>query len=119
MIVASNELIRIEVEQAEIPWIKVFCQREVKEFFQCSVEEKIEIFRVIDIIERQMDDYFAPDKINIASFGNMLPQVHWHVMARFENDSYFPQPMWGEKQREALLNLPNFDVFYQNLRELF
>jgi diadenosine tetraphosphate (Ap4A) HIT family hydrolase len=39
------------------------------------------------------------DKINIASFGNLLPQVHWHIMARFETDSYFPEPMWGQKQR--------------------
>ena len=115
MIISSNELMRVEVEKAEIPWLKVFCQREVKEFFQCSVEEKAEIFRVIDIIERQMDCYFSPDKINIASFGNMLPQVHWHVMARFENDSYFPQPMWGEKQRESTLELPSFDDFYKNL----
>lgn len=118
MIITSNDLIRVEVEKAEIPWLIIFCQREVKEFFQCNDAEKIEIFRVIDIIERQMNLYFEPMKINIASFGNMLPQVHWHVMARFENDSYFPQPMWGEKQRVAALNLPNFDVFYQNLREL-
>lgn len=119
MIVFSNELIRVEVERAEIPWLKVFCQREVKEFFQCSVEEKTEIFRVIDIIERRMNGYFSPNKINIASFGNMLPQVHWHVMARFENDSYFPQPMWGEEQRESTLELPSFDVFYKNLGGLF
>jgi hypothetical protein len=35
--------------------------------------------------------YFNADKINIASFGNLLPQVHWHIMARFETDSYFPE----------------------------
>ncbi|HIF88454.1 MAG TPA: HIT family protein [Candidatus Thioglobus sp.] len=118
MIIFSNESIRVEVEDAEIPWLTVFCQRGVKEFFQCSAEEKIEIFRVIDIIERQMDSYFSPDKINIASFGNMLPQVHWHVMARFAGDSYFPQPMWGEKQRESTLELPSSDVFYQDLGDL-
>jgi hypothetical protein len=38
--------------------------------------------------------YFNADKIDIASFGNLLPQVHWHIMARFETDSYFPEPMW-------------------------
>ena len=118
MIIFSNTLIRVEVEEAEIPWLKIFNQRKVKEFFQCSTDEKNEIFRVIDIIERQMNLYFEPEKINIASFGNMLPQVHWHVMARFEADSYFPQPMWGEKQRAATLTLPSFEVFYQNLREL-
>lgn len=118
MIIFENTVLRVEVENAEIPWLKVFNNREVKEFFQCSAEEKSEIFRVIDIIEKEMSDYFSPDKINIASFGNMLPQVHWHVMARFEGDSYFPQPMWAEKQRDSILNLPSFDVFYQNLRDL-
>jgi diadenosine tetraphosphate (Ap4A) HIT family hydrolase len=48
-----------------------------------------------------MLSYFNADKINIASFGNLLPQVHWHIMARFETDSYFPEPMWGQKQRAA------------------
>lgn len=33
-------------------------------------------------------------------------------MARFEEDSYFPEPMWGEKQREAKLKLPSFNNFY-------
>ncbi len=118
MIIFSNTLIRLEVEESEIPWLKVFCQNQVKEFFQCSAEEKAEIFRVIDIIEKEMNRYFSPNKINIASFGNMLPQVHWHVMARFTDDSYFPMPMWGEKQRESTLDLPSFDIFYQHLKEL-
>jgi hypothetical protein len=48
--------------------------------------------------------------VNIASFGNLLPQVHWHIMARFETDSYFPEPMWGQKQRAAQLDLPSFEV---------
>ena len=118
MIIFDNALIRVEVESSEVPWLIVFNQREVKEFFQCSVEEKNEIFRVVGIIEKQMHGYFSPDKINIASFGNMLPQVHWHVMARFEGDSYYPQPMWGEKQRVSEVTLPSFDIFYQNLRDL-
>jgi diadenosine tetraphosphate (Ap4A) HIT family hydrolase len=62
-------------------------------------------------VERAMIDYFAPDKINMASFGNYVPKVHIHVMARFETDSHFPEPMWGEKQREARLSLPDFKGF--------
>jgi diadenosine tetraphosphate (Ap4A) HIT family hydrolase len=41
----------------------------------------------------------APLKINLASFGNMTPHLHWHVIARFEWDSHFPQPIWGTRQR--------------------
>ena len=53
----------------------------------------------------------------MASFANMLPKVHIHVMARFEDDSYFPNPMWGEKLREAKLNLPDENEFYEKVRE--
>ena len=64
-----------------------------------------------------MLDYFQPDKINIASFANYLPQVHWHIMARFAYDSHFPEPIWGRKQREADLDLPPMDRFVERLRE--
>ena len=53
----------------------------------------------------------------MASFANILPRVHLHVMARYQNDSYFPNPMWGEKQREAKLELPEFELFYAKLQK--
>jgi diadenosine tetraphosphate (Ap4A) HIT family hydrolase len=62
-----------------------------------------------------MKYYYNPTKINMASFANMLPRVHIHVMARFENDSYFPNPMWGEKVREGNLKLPSEDEFYKKV----
>ncbi len=111
----SNDLIFIEIHESEVPWLKVFTQRTLKEFSQCSVEEKVEIWRVLDIIERLMLKYYQADKINIASFGNMFPHVHWHITARFKNDSYFPEPMWGTRQRESTLTLPPFDPFAQKL----
>ncbi|MDP2894729.1 MAG: HIT family protein, partial [Sulfurimonas sp.] len=56
-----------------------------------------------------------PTKINMASFANMLPRVHIHVMARFKDDSYFPNPMWGEKLRESDLQLPCEEEFYRRV----
>jgi diadenosine tetraphosphate (Ap4A) HIT family hydrolase len=38
---------------------------------------------------------FAPDKLNVAALGNMVPQLHVHVIARFRNDSAWPRPVWG------------------------
>ena len=113
----ENELASVEIEPSEIPWVKVFTKRKIKEFCECSADEKIEIFRIIDITENLMLDYFKADKINIASFGNILPHVHWHIMARFETDSHFPDPMWGAKQREPQLDLPSFEVFFTQLGE--
>ena len=118
MRVYENDLIFIEVEKSEIPWLKIFTQKPYKEFSDCPKDVKEEIWRTLDIIEKQMLSYYNPTKINIASFGNFLPHVHFHIMARFEQDSYFPEPMWGEKQRNASLNLKSFDRFLEILNPL-
>ena len=114
-IIYQNELIKLEIEPFEIPWLKIFTQLPIKEFSQCNTETKLEILRVLDICEKEMLSYFNPDKINIASFGNYLPHVHFHIQARFKNDSYFPEPTWGKKQRESQIALKDINKFYENL----
>ena len=111
----KNDLIRIEVEDSEIPWLKIFAQDSCKEMTDCDQETKQQIWSLLDLIEREMLDYFKPEKINIASFANYVPQVHWHIMARFKDDSFFPEPMWGVKQREANLSFPDMDIFIEQL----
>lgn len=102
----DHPLYFIEIHESEIPWLKVFIRRPVREFSECTPEEKAAVWKALDVIEKAMLAYYRPEKINIASFGNMLPQVHWHIMARFKEDSYFPEPMWGKRQRKAALELP-------------
>lgn len=114
-IIYKNSLVRVETENFEIPWLKIFTQKEIKEFSGCDQETKLEILRCLDICEKEMLDYFQPDKINIASFGNYMPHVHFHIQSRFKEDSYFPEPTWGSKQRDAKLDLPNFEEFYKIL----
>jgi len=113
----QNETVRIEVEGSEIPWLKVFTQHPYKEMSDCDAKTKQQIWWLLDLIEVEMLNYFKPDKINIASFANYLPQVHWHIMARYKDDSFFPEPMWGKKQREAKLQLPPMDIFIEKLLE--
>ncbi len=54
---------------------------------------------VVNIVEHAMRRVLVPDKINLASFGNQVPHVHWHVIPRFSNDSRFPMPIWALRQR--------------------
>jgi diadenosine tetraphosphate (Ap4A) HIT family hydrolase len=115
----KNDLIKIEIEPSEIPWLKIFTNEPIKEFSECNAETKQEIWKYLDLIEKEMISYFKPEKINIASFGNYVPHVHFHVMARFKEDSFFPEPMWGKKQREAKLDLPSFDDFYEKIKKKF
>ena len=113
----KNEYINIQIEQSEIPWLKIFTNENLKELSDCSIQVKKEIFEKLDIIEKEMIKYYNPEKINIASFGNYVPHVHFHIMARFKEDSFFPEPMWGKKQRDTNLDLPCFKTFCEDLKE--
>ena len=114
-VIYENENIRIEIEESEIPWLKIFTQYPYKEMSEVPAHIKLEIYDLLDRIEKEMIAYFNPDKINIASFGNYVPHVHWHIMARFKEDSCFPEPMWGKKQRNAILDLPSAAIFFKEL----
>ena len=114
----ENENIRVEVEESEIPWLKIFTKKSYREMSEVPSNIKMEMYELLDIIEKEMLSYYNPTKINIASFGNYLPHVHWHIMARFKEDSYFPEPMWGKKQREANISLPSFNKFLKNIENL-
>jgi len=116
-LIYENKTVRIEVEESEIPWLKIFTQDHYREMSEVPVPVKQEIYELLDLIEKEMLHYYTPKKINIASFGNYMPHVHWHIMARFEEDSYFPEPMWGTKQRESSLSLPSFDAFCKRIQK--
>jgi len=111
----ENDHLRIEIEKSEIPWLKIFTKVPYREMSEVPIETKKQIYTLLDLIEKEMLSYYKPTKINIASFGNYMPHVHWHIMARFEEDSYFPEPMWGVKQREAILVLPSEEIFIEQL----
>lgn len=115
-IIFENKNIKIETESSEIPWLKIFTQHPYKEMNEVPGLVKFEIYYLLDIIEKEMLAYYKADKINIASFGNYVPHVHWHIMARFKEDSYFPEPMWGTKQRTSNLTLPSFEAFCTQLK---
>jgi len=114
-IIYEDKEIKVEIEPSEIPWLKIFTQEPYKELGDVPSELRLRIWNIFDIIEKEMKEYYNPAKINMASFANMLPRVHIHVMARFKEDSYFPNPMWGEKLRDAKLKLPNEEEFYKRV----
>jgi diadenosine tetraphosphate (Ap4A) HIT family hydrolase len=78
----------------------------VAEFSDLGEPERAHLMRVVYAVERAVRRVMQPNKVNLASLGNMVPHVHWHVIPRFSNDAHFPQPVWAPRQRsvsEALL----------------
>lgn len=113
----EDEFIKIEQEQNELPWVKIFTQKPYRELSECDEKTLARLWQVTLITEREMLKFYKPIKINIASFGNVLPRVHMHVMARFENDAYFPNNLWQEPLRTSNLSLPEFGEFARILQK--
>lgn len=107
----ENSYFYILRENATIPWVKIFTQHPYKELSDCDPDTQAALLKAMLVVEETMRFYYNPKKINIAMFGNYVPHLHIHIMARFEEDSHFPESMWGVKQREATLFLPSFENF--------
>jgi len=73
----------------------------VKEFSDLSAAERRECMEAVVLVEQVLRERLQPAKINLASFGNVVPHVHWHVIARFAWDSHFPAPVWDAALRSA------------------
>jgi diadenosine tetraphosphate (Ap4A) HIT family hydrolase len=115
MMVFKNEFITIFKEESHIPWLKIFTTAPYKELTDCPENLRAALYRAMETVEKCMRNYYNPAKINIAMFGNYLPHLHVHVMARFENDAFFPESMWGKKQRESSVILPDEKPFLEEL----
>ena len=90
----------IQVEDAHYPgFCRVILNRHVKEMTDLAEQERLRVMGVVFATEAAVRDVLEPDKINLASLGNMVPHVHWHVIPRFLDDMHFPNPIWGEAKR--------------------
>jgi len=49
---------------------------------------------------------YAPEKINLASLGNLVPHLHWHVIPRFIDDPHFPAPIWSGAKLQRIPAMP-------------
>lgn len=72
----------------------------VAELSDLSIDERAHCMSTVVAVERVLRTALAPTKINLAALGNMVPHLHWHMVARFDWDSHFPQPIWGVRQRD-------------------
>lgn len=85
---------------------RVIWQRHVKEMTDLAPDERNELMQAVYKVEQAMRQVLRPAKINLASLGNVVPHLHWHVIARFDNDACFPAPVWAPVKREAVVTLP-------------
>ncbi|MDR0717751.1 MAG: HIT family protein [Azoarcus sp.] len=83
-------------------YCRVIWGRHVAEMSDLAASARHHLMNVALAAERALRALMNPDKINLASLGNMVPHLHWHVIARFSGDRHFPESIWGRAQRPGL-----------------
>lgn len=90
------------VDDRDLPgFVRVIVNAHAKEMTDLNAATRGRVMRAVFIAEERVRAVFAPRKVNVASLGNAVPHVHWHVIPRFADDAFFPQPIWGTRQRET------------------
>ena len=100
-----NELCRVvRVDEPDYPgFVRVILNRHAVEMADLDPAERDAFMAVVFAVEAAVRETMRPDKMNLASLGNMTPHVHWHVVPRFADDRHFPHPIWAAPQREAVV----------------
>lgn len=99
----------------------------VAEMTDLQAADREALMRAVWAVEAAQREVLAPDKINLASFGNMVPHLHWHVVPRWRDDRHFPEPVWGPaatgrdeavgaRRRAVRERLPAYLALLQGLR---
>lgn len=99
-----SELLRVIL--ANDPDYPAFCRvilnRHVREMTDLPGDERLLLLRAVFAVEAALRDLLHPDKINLASLGNQVPHLHWHVIPRFTDDRHFPDPVWAAPGRPGV-----------------
>ncbi len=97
---ADDKLAIILVDDAAYPgFCRVIWNQHVKEMSDLSPADRMILNDAVWHVELALREVMAPGKINVASLGNMVPHLHWHVIPRFADDAHFPNPVWTEAVR--------------------
>ncbi|MGE6792003.1 HIT family protein [Pseudomonas guineae] len=90
------------MKDAQYPWFILVPRREVvSELFQLDVADQLQLWQETNGLAEVLKDCFAADKMNIATLGNVVSQLHMHVIVRRRDDVAWPAPVWGRHPAQA------------------
>jgi diadenosine tetraphosphate (Ap4A) HIT family hydrolase len=104
------------MDNANFPWVILVPRKEnICEIIDLNEEDQMQLMREISLVSRIMQEIFSPDKLNVAALGNIVPQLHVHIIARFKGDIAFPEPTFGKAKKPYETN--ERDTIIQKIRE--
>ena len=90
----------IRADEAGFPaFYRIVWNAHVAEFSDLSTAQRQHCMEAVALVEQVLRQQLQPTKINLATLGNVVPHLHWHIIARYDWDSHFPAPVWASAQR--------------------
>lgn len=88
------------MDDARFPWLILVPRRPgLEEWTELGSEDSARLAQEIGKTGRALSKMFTPTKLNIGALGNIVRQMHVHVIARFDGDAAWPGPVWGQGTR--------------------
>jgi diadenosine tetraphosphate (Ap4A) HIT family hydrolase len=104
------------MNDANFPWLILVPRRAgVSEIIDLGDERSL-LMDEISLVSRALKDESRCDKLNVAAIGNVVPQLHIHIVARRKDDAAWPKPVWGAVPRLAY-EADGMDRFVAAIRE--
>jgi len=97
---ASEKFSVIVVDDANYPgFCRVIWHDHVREMSDLSADDRFLISDAVFQVETAVREVMQPLKVNVASLGNVVPHLHWHIIPRYADDAHFPAPVWAQAVR--------------------
>ena len=107
----------VAVDDADYPgFFRVILNRHCSEMTDLPAAEREALMAAVWAVESVLRETLRPDKINLASLGNVVPHLHWHVIPRWRDDRHFPNPIWGDALRETPQRVADRDLLGRRLQ---
>jgi len=99
----QNETCRVvAVDEPGLPgFLRVVLNRHVREMTDLPADERSRLMEVVLAVEAHVRQSLEPDKMNLASLGNLTPHLHWHVIPRWRDDRHFPGAVWSAAKHDS------------------
>jgi len=99
---ADSKLSVIIVDDANYPgFCRVIWRDHVREMSDLARDDRLLLNEAVYQVEQAVREVMQPTKVNVASLGNVVPHLHWHVIPRYTDDAHFPAPVWAAAVRQT------------------
>ena len=101
-VVANDKFSVILANEPNYPgFARVIWNEHVREVSDLPDADRLLLNEAVWKLEQAVREVMQPLKVNVASLGNVVPHLHWHVIPRYADDAHFPAPVWAQAVRET------------------